>query len=180
MPGLESFAGSWMAGLTWCTRCGPNTPRRLTAMALGYSLTARTRPCLWEGRVRTIDQRAGIWPITLNNQHATPCAELIPLALFSARADRPPLLLRVPEKVFITWLWGVKSRVLQCDYGAITSSSKTLRPKLLLLVSSSLRVNLFLSWFPSQEFAEPITVHSHATSNRDAESQFEGTVRLFS
>jgi hypothetical protein len=78
MRGLESSARSCKAGWIWCARCGPNVQLQLTRMAPGYFWTGPTRFFRWEGPMRAIDQKTGIWSLSLGQIEATVAAHLGP------------------------------------------------------------------------------------------------------
>src|SRR6266478_206788 len=67
---LESFARSWRAGSFLFVRCGPNAPRRSTRTALDCLLTGRM-PFFLEEPMRTVEQRNGIWRLSLEQIEAT-------------------------------------------------------------------------------------------------------------
>src|SRR5437868_2334968 len=71
MRALESFARSWKAGSILFVRCGPSVPRQLTGTALDCWLTGRMQSCPPEEQMRTVEQRNGIWRLSLEQIEAT-------------------------------------------------------------------------------------------------------------
>src|SRR5258708_40067969 len=56
---------SWRAGSTWSVRCGPSAPLRLTTTAQDYFWTGRMPSFQQEELMRAIEQRTGIWRLSL-------------------------------------------------------------------------------------------------------------------
>lgn len=70
MRALESFARSWRAGSILSVPCGRSVPRQLTIPAPDCLLTGRM-PSFPEEPMRAVEQRNGIWRLSLERIEAT-------------------------------------------------------------------------------------------------------------